>query len=254
VLVAVLGVTGLLTALPTPADRWQDLPFPPPPVGPIVPAGTLAGQVGVAARASAGQLVVQLSTPDLAPGEASTGGQEYRLAAAVADPGGRARALPLRGCGPGCFLAAHQWREGTSRLTLTAAAPGWEGGQATLAVPWPPRPESRALRRVVAAMRAVPEFTLHELVTSDTTRGLGMPVTVRLSGTRFLASEPYGSGVAPVTTRLGSAGGRTRLALAYPAENIQIELTVAADGRILRETLAAPQHLVTRSFVYPRGP
>ncbi|MDT3442678.1 MULTISPECIES: hypothetical protein [unclassified Pseudofrankia] len=100
-------------------------------------------------------------------------------------------------------------------------------------------------------MRQVGQFSLHERVTSDTSRGLGTPSVLSLSGTRFLDSEPYGTGQAPVTTRLGVTAGQTRLALAYPAEGLQIELTLAPDGKIVHEVLAAPKHLIIRSFVYP---
>ncbi|SBW28735.1 copper resistance protein CopC [Candidatus Protofrankia californiensis] len=250
VLVGVLGLSGLLTAIPTPTDPKAPLPFAPPAAGPVVPAGTLAGQIGVAIRASDGQLVVQLSTPD-ATGEPAASQADYQMSAALADPDGPSRTLTLRGCGSGCFTAPVGWREGTSRLTLTAAADGWTGGRTSLAVAWPPRPDPDLLREAVTAMRQVGQFTLHERVTSDTSRGLGTPSALSLSGARFLDSEPYGSGQAPVTTRLDTTDGQTRLALAYPAESLQIELALAPDGKIIREVLAAPKHLITRSFVYP---
>lgn len=46
-------------------------------------------------------------------------------------------------------------------------------------------------------MKAAPGFTLHELVTSNTTLGLGNAMTLHTTGERFLASDPYGSGTAP---------------------------------------------------------
>jgi len=250
-LVGVLGLTGLLTALPTPRSPGQALAFPPPAAGDVVPAGTLAGQIGISARASTGQLVLQLSTPDVDPGEASADGQRYQLSAIAAEPGGVTGRLALHECGTGCFYTSLQWPNGTTRLTLQAAAAGWTGGAASLAIAWPPRPDPQLLRTVVTAMNAVPRLTVHELVTSDTSRGIGTPKTISITGSRFLASEPYGGGRAPVTTRLASTPSHTRLALAYPADNLQLELTLTPDGRILRETLAAPNHLVTRSFDYP---
>ncbi|MGW0579893.1 hypothetical protein ACWD25_28895 [Streptomyces sp. NPDC002920] len=100
-------------------------------------------------------------------------------------------------------------------------------------------------------MNQAPRFTLHELVTSNTARGLGDLKQLPLTGKEFLASEPYGSGTAPVTTRLPDESGHRRPALAHPAEHTQLDLTLDETGRILHETLTAPNHLVTRTFVYP---
>ncbi len=60
VLVGVLVVSAVLVSAPAAGSQP---PTPPPPRGPVVPLGTLAGQVGVSAAASEGQLVVRLSTP-----------------------------------------------------------------------------------------------------------------------------------------------------------------------------------------------
>lgn len=102
-------------------------------------------------------------------------------------------------------------------------------------------------------MKATPDFTLHELVTSNTALGLGNLKQLPLTGKEFLASEPYGSGTAPVTTRLPDDNGHRRIALAYPTEHAQLDLTLDKDGRILHETLTAPNHLITRTFVYPEA-
>ncbi|MEU0684438.1 copper resistance CopC/CopD family protein [Streptomyces albogriseolus] len=247
VLAVVLALSATLTVLPVPADADRPLPFAPPADGPTVPVGTRAGEIGISARASAGQLVVDLATPRT--GDST--GQSYALTATLADPRGTTRALKLRGCGTGCFYAPVSWRDGTSRLTLTATAGQWQGGRAGLTVTWPPRPDGGLLREAVAAMKATPRFTLHELVTSNTARDLGNQKELPLTGADFLASEPYGSGTASITTRLPDETGHRRLALAYPAEHTQLELTLDRDGRILHETIAAPYHLVTRTFVYP---
>ncbi|SOD89723.1 hypothetical protein [Streptomyces sp. Ag109_G2-15] len=89
------------------------------------------------------------------------------------------------------------------------------------------------------------------MVTSNTAQGLGDLRQLPVTGEEFLAAEPYGSGTAPVTTRLSDENGQRRLALAYPAEHTQLGLTLDGTGRILHETLTAPNHLVTRTFVYP---
>ncbi|MET9835544.1 copper resistance protein CopC [Streptomyces sp. NPDC006385] len=247
VLAAVLTLSATLTVLPAPADADRPLPFAPPVDGPVVPAGTRAGEIGISAEASTGQLIIDLT----APRGGDPAQQSYALSAALADPLGTRRALKLRGCGTGCFYTPVPWQKGTSRLTLTASAEGWTGGRAGLTITWPPRPDAVLLREAVAVMRKVPDVTLHELGTSNTARGLGDLQQLPLTGEEFLASEPYSSGTAPVTTHLPDDNGHRRLALAFPAEHTQLTLTLAADGRILHETLTAPYHLVTRTFVYP---
>lgn len=246
---AVLALSATLTVLPAPADANRALSFAPPADGPIVPAGTRAGEIGITARASAGQLVVDLTAP--ATGE--RGDESYALTATLADPRGTTRPLRLRGCGTGCYYAPVSWRDGTSHLTLTASAPGWTGGRAGLAVAWPPRPAPALLREIVAAMKKAPHFTLHELVTSNTRLDVGNAMALPTTGARFLASEPYGSGTAPVTTRLPDQDGHRRLALAYPAEHLQLTLTLDTDGRITHESFTGPNHLITRTFVYPEA-
>jgi copper transport protein len=246
---AVLALSATLTVLPAPADANRALSFAPPADGPIVPAGTRAGEIGITARASAGQLVVDLTAP--ATGE--RGDESYALTATLADPRGTTRPLRLRGCGTGCYYAPVSWRDGTSHLTLTASTPGWTGGRAGLAVAWPPRPAPALLREIVAAMKKAPHFTLHELVTSNTRLDVGNAMALPTTGARFLASEPYGSGTAPVTTRLPDQDGHRRLALAYPAEHLQLTLTLDTDGRITHESFTGPNHLITRTFVYPEA-
>ena len=250
VLAVVLAFSATLTVLSVPADANRSLPFAPPLDGPVVPAGTRAGEIGISARAATGRLVIDLTAPQISGSEKQT----YGLKATLADPRGNRRALKLRGCGTGCFYTPVTWLKGTSRLTLTASAgEEWAGGRAGLAITWPPRPDTALLRETVAAMEKVPGFALHELVTSNTARGLGDLRKLPVTGKEFLASEPYGSGTAPVITRLPDENGHRRLALAYPAEHTQLDLTIEETGRILRETLTAPNHLVTRTFVYPEA-
>ncbi|NEE09552.1 copper resistance protein CopC [Streptomyces sp. SID7499] len=248
VLAVVLALSATLTVLSVPADATRSLPFAPPLDGPVVSAGSRAGEIGISARAASGRLVIDLTAPQIGGSEK----QSYALRATLADPRGVRRALDLRGCGTGCFYTPVTWRKGTSRLTLTASAgEEWAGGRAGLAITWPPRPDTNLLRETVAAMQKTPRFTLHELVTSNTARGLGDLKQLPIMGKEFLASEPYGSGTAPVITRLPDENGHRRLALAYPAEHTQLDLTLDETGRILHETLTAPNHLVTRTFVYP---
>jgi copper transport protein len=64
-LVVVLAISALLTTLAPPVRSDTPLPFAPPPVGPIVAVGGRAGWVGIGVTASAGQVVVRLTTPQL---------------------------------------------------------------------------------------------------------------------------------------------------------------------------------------------
>jgi copper transport protein len=260
-LTMVLAVTALLTSLPPPADANRDLAFPPPTTGPVVPLGALAGQISVFAQASAGQLVVRLFTPGSedapapADGDApvqiadtpATAAPRYELSAALTDPAGRTRPLPVRRCGVGCFVAAARWSDGTSQLTLHPSATGWADTAVAFPLTWPPPPaDTAALRRLIAAMTKVKHFTLYERVTSDTTQGPGALHRIVLDGRRFLASEPYGSGNAPIVTRADDGA----LTVALPTERIQARLSLDTRGRIAGETFTAPRYLTTRTFTY----
>lgn len=252
-LVVVLGLSGLLTALAPPVRADAPLPFPPPPNGPVVAVGSLAGSIGTGVTASAGQLVVRLSTPDVDPAQNAVDTQSHELVGNVSRPRAKPMTLRFRACGPGCFVAPVDWTRGLATVTLRASAEGWTGGTTALTVAWPARAAPEILLRAVRTMRRVKTFTLHEQVTSDTSQGLGQPTRLGLSGRKFLASEPYGSGLAPTVVVLRQSGRETTIALAYPGEGTYVRLTIDADNQILRETLSAPNHLVTRTFVYPEA-
>ena len=247
-LVVILGVTAVLVSLPPPRVLGS-LPIAPPPVGLAVPVGARAGQIGVSALASTGQLVVQLNAPVL---QASDGGDPnvYVLIATVRDTDGSTLQLPSTACGTGCFVLPVSWRAGTNPVTLKVASTGWSGGLVTLPVTWPQRDGDALLKGTVDAMRKVPAFTLYEKVTSDTVSGLGTVMGFPLTGPAFLATEPYGNGRATYAAASGPADGLI-LSVGFPSESTQVQLTLDAQGRIARETLTAPNHLVIRTFVYP---
>lgn len=253
-LAGVLVVSALLTSLAPPVRQDLELPFPPPPVGPVSAAGGRAGWIGIGVTASEGQLLVRLSTPDVDAAEDAVDTTKYDLVANLTAPGESApRPVRLRRCGVGCFVAPIDWQRGQHTITLKADSPEWEGGATALSVAWPARQATALLRRTVRIMSEIPDLTLYEQVTSNTDAGLGEEVRLNLTGRALLDSDPYGSGVAPTVVVLDrdEKTGETVMALAYPGEGTYVRLTLDHHGRIARETLAAPNHLTTRTIVYP---
>ncbi|GAA3840542.1 hypothetical protein GCM10022206_93630 [Streptomyces chiangmaiensis] len=252
-LAGVLALTAALTAAAPPRSTNTALAIPPPPSGPVVPLGARAGLLGISVAASSGQAVVQLTAPGAdAPG-ADPG---YRLSLTLADPAGHERALTVRSCGVGCFVAPVSWQPGTSHLTLQAGSKEWRGGQAAVAVPWPAHNNPQALVRAVETLKHVGRFTLYERVTSDPGLGKGTARTFALTGQEFLerAEDPYRTGRAAVVDHVPGENGTSTLLLGYPGQKIQVEMTLDAEGRITRQTVTTPTTFVTRTFVYPEEP
>src|SRR5216683_1495763 len=176
---------------------------------------------------------------------------EAGMLAGVLAAAGLLTALPARGCGPGCLVAPVRWVTGDNLLALHVTPVGAVGGTATAEIPWPRASGDQLLRRVAAVLRATPGMTLDELVTSDTAFGPGRAYATRLTGSQFLATEPYASGVAAVAVLAPAAGGQVRLLLGFPADGIWAGLTLGAGDHIVAETLTDPDHLITRRFRYP---
>ncbi|MFD3928298.1 copper resistance CopC/CopD family protein [Streptomyces sp. NPDC058614] len=250
-LVAVLGATALLGVTQPPRDKNADLPFAPPPSGNAITVGGRADQIGIAATASEGQVVVRLTAPDTDLENGDSSGLSYEAGLTLTTPGGRSKALTARGCGAGCFYAPVTWHKGLNLLTVRAGAEGWGGGRETLRVMWPVRPDAALLTRTVKAMRSVDEFTLHELVASDTARTTVAPTQLTITGEQFIDSEPYTKGKAPLSSRFTDTEGNTVLALGFPGERLALELTLDEQDRVVRETLVAPNHFIRRTFTYP---
>jgi copper transport protein len=247
-LVAVLALSATLVST-TPATGTVQT-SPPEPRGPVLPLGTLAGQIGVAVAASDGQLVVRLATPRRGDYYAAQPDMRYTLNGRVGRPTGD-ETLIFRGCGQGCFLAEADWADGENVLSLAAGADTAKGGSVSLLVPWPTLSGADELARAVAATRAAGDITVYEGVTSDTTTGSGEPNPLNVPAEFFVSQEPYAAGSAPQAVRLAGGTGATRLALGYPAASINVLLTLDRAGRIVDETLTDPRHLVTRRIVYP---
>ncbi|KRE60531.1 hypothetical protein ASG92_21500 [Arthrobacter sp. Soil736] len=254
-LLAVLVVSSILTVLPVPGSANAPLAFPPPATGPVVPAAALAGEIGVNARASSGQLVIQLLVPEITDSSGSAAAAQLAMTGSLAGPDGKTGDLTFRSCGEGCFFSPATWHDGANRITVTPTSTSWNSEPASLAINWPSIPGEQLLAESVTAMKAVPSFTLHELVTSDTAHGLGTPRSFKTTGQDFIRRALYASGLASTATRLPDEDGNRRLGLSYPAENAVLELTLAQDGRILHETQTTPHHLVTRTLIYlePEG-
>jgi copper transport protein len=250
VLVAVLAVTGVLVSTVPPGIEPADQPAAPAPVGPVVPLGALAGQIGVGVSASRGTVVVRLNTPQVGDYYERAAAQRYALSGRLVPAGGKPREVRLRGCGDGCFTGAAAWADGDNVLTLRASARGWRGGTVSLLVPWPSRPAAALLTRAVAVMRRQGTLGVYESVTSDASAPLPDPVPLRLEAGAFLASEPYSAGIAPLAVTLTEGPTGPRLALGFPAQRIYVQLLLDRQGRIQEETLTDAKHLIRRRFVY----
>jgi copper transport protein len=248
-LVAVVGISSVLTAVTPPVRSDIPLPFPPPAAGPVVALGTRAGFIGIGVSASQGQILVRLTVPTDA--HSDTRIQSSMDLAGNVSTAGDSTKLEFRRCGLGCFVAPVDWQEGSSTVTLRADDDSYPDGKAAVRVVWPAKPAEARLRAVVAAMRNVGHFTVNEQVTSNTGTGLGDMTELPMTGRKYLQVGPYGSGAASTVTLYGKeANGDVTLALGYPADQVFVLLTVTPDNRIVREVLASGGHLITRSLVY----
>lgn len=184
-LVVVLGLSGLLTAVsPAPATRGSS--FPPLIDGSAVYLGILTGQVSTGLIASV---------------------QSYRVRGRARCANGQELPLTLKPCGTGCFAAPIDWAKGKSTINLSVHATGWNGGNLTFVVPWPPSDGQRASQRMLVAMAKQPKLLLTENVTSNTRRREGMSSQLRLSGSELLKEQPYRWGIVSGVVVLGQTGG-----------------------------------------------
>ncbi|MFJ8814813.1 CopD family protein [Amycolatopsis thermoflava] len=249
--IALIGVLGLSAVLVSTPPATSQQPGPPPPRGTVVQVGTLAGQVGVTAQASDGQLVVRLTTPRRGDYYAPQAAQGFTLSGQLTAGRHEGEPLAFDGCGDGCFMSTVAWKPGDNVLSLRADASTWRGGTVSLLVPWPAVSGEADLARAVQVLRAVDHLTVYETVTSDTTTATPEPAQLELTGDFFVSQEPYAAGSAPLAARISRDGQPIRLALGYPAAATTVALTLDAQGQIGEETLTDDTHLVHRRFVYP---
>lgn len=252
-LVGVLAATGLLVSLPVPAPVNSALAAPPTPVGPTVELGTLVGQVSVGVTASAGQVIVRLTSPgadESGDSDETVPASTYQLRGGLRGPSPPA-ALSWRGCGTGCFTTPVTWRAGVNQLQLDVTAKGWRGGDTTFTFPWYPVDATRLARLALSRLQRAKPFSVVETVTSDTTRPSAPSQTLHMSGPRLLAAWPYGGGTIPHSVVLDHpTETTTEISFAYPTEGLYFRWVIDGTGRLRSQTISAPAHLIRDRFEY----
>ena len=255
VLVAVLGAAALLANAPPPAPTVSAAALlgPPPPEGTSLTLADQAGWLEVYLTASTGELLLQVIGPT-GNGSAPAGVRlpsedNPRGDAILVQAPGRSAAVGLgpRSCGAGCFSVPYKWSSGNTHVTLQVAAKQWRGGNLAFDVPWPPLPQDPGLLSpVVAAMTAQPSLHLDEQVVSGP--GAASRDSGTQSGTRFMASEPYGPQTAGVRALPDGS-----LVIWEPGSWIWVRLWLDPQHRIRREVIVDPGHLIQRTLAYPGG-
>ncbi|HEV2361708.1 MAG TPA: hypothetical protein VGS21_08395, partial [Acidimicrobiales bacterium] len=166
----------------SPPEATSRPPDPPPLRGTVFREAGFAGEITVGVAATGQQLQVVLLGP---PGPGT------ELSADLSLPGEES-ASPVRfvACGDGCGTADVAMRQGVSRLSVKASAPGWVGGTYSSSIAWPPPPlDGALLTKVIGAMRATPRLTLREVLTSGPYRA--KPDETTMSGFSFVLSQLF---------------------------------------------------------------
>lgn len=244
VLVAVLGLTGLLTA-ESPVPSTTPASYPSPIEGNAVYLGQLVGQVSTGLIVGSGQVQVRLHVPETNTQDV----QIYQVTGTTVHSGVPPVRLALKPCGPGCFAAPFA-RSSESQVILDVSAPGWTGGRANFTVPSATTDAAATIRRMLEAMKGQPGFTLNEQVTSNTARAEGMSSSLQVTGLAFIEAQPYRSGIVSGPTVLRSVDGTTEIAFALTAEDVYVQMTLDSKDRIVGESSLTPNHLITRTFSY----
>ena len=247
-----VGVAPALFVMPSALGRPIFLHVsPPPPVStPIIPLGTMAGEINAFVQASKGRLEVSLQAPNLGSLSNSSSTQAFQLLGSLKTANQRTEKLNWLQCGQGCFVTNANWATGINHLSLDIQAKEFTGGTATFEVPWPPKTNKTILHEVAAAMRSVKAVVVQQTVTSNTTEPSFTSSGV-VSGAELLSSYPFGSGRSRAgVVVLGHTGTSTEIAFDNPAANIYIEMTIGSNYRIISERLTAPQHLILAKLHY----
>lgn len=245
-LAGVLAVTAILASMPTPTPDRQALAYPPPVRGTVLRMGELAGAINVGLVVAYDHLEVHAQAPESDP----RAEQPYQLTAfRIADR--KRRQLELDSCGQGCFFGTPSWREGTNVVDVRVDTPGWNGGQVRFEIPWPVRERPELLRRALDRMAAAPWIIVDEVVTSDTSRPDPPAGRQRLRGKELLELEPYKSGSVGTVAELDQQGRNTWIGFGLQSQEVYVRLLVAPDGRVIRETISSPRHLIRHRLTYP---
>lgn len=245
--VVAVAVAALLSnsAPPQAAMAAEELLGPPPMATAVARDAGLAGQLNTEVVADGTRLDIIVFAPS-GPVRGTT------IGATLARPDGAKLDLVPRPCGPGCFTQELALPAGETTVTVTAAAPTWNGGRFVARLAWPPGEPGRGpLAALVERMRAIPHLTLTEAVDS----GPGSKVTPRrydLSGEALVAAEPYAA--ANVEDVRFFPGRPSRLVLYLPGSQMFVDLELDAAGRIARSRLVSRGHDIEREFTYPTGP
>lgn len=249
-LAAALGLAGVLAQIapPRPAGAAETVLGPPPIEGTVTRAAGLAGSLTVDVQAGDGRVDLAILSPSGGVDGADVG-IDARL------PDSREADLLPRPCGPGCFTMRLDLPEGTTRLDVTARAPGWGGGTTTLGLRWPPGPSTpQRFDTMVAALREAPILRFTERVSSGPgPKAPGSPATggVTMSGDEFLALMPYAGG--GVTDVRSEPGDPSAISFYLPGSRMYFEVRVDSEGRPVEQRLVNPGHEIRYRLAYPDG-
>lgn len=250
-LAVVLAVTAVLASMPTAAPESEAVAYPPPVRGAVLRLGAMAGQVNIGVVVASRHLEVQLEVPESDPGT----DQSYRLRASrIGTQGkpteGRA-SLDMRSCGQGCFFGTPNWHQGTNTVRMSVEAPGWHARTVRFEIPWPIRERPELLRRALDRMATAQRIVIDEVVTSDTSRPAPPAGRQRLGGKELLQLEPYKSGRVGTVAELDRQGRNTWIAFGLQSQQVYVRMLVTPDGRVLREVISSPRHLIRHRLTYP---
>jgi copper transport protein len=238
--IVVVAVVLANTGPPSPSRSIASIIGPPPIVGTSYRDAGRAGFLVVSLSAGDGRLDVQVLAPDDSTPDA-------KLSIEATPPGRPPETLQPRPCGPGCFTQRFQPATGTTHLNVSASAKGWRGGSFSTDLLWPVRVAAPSrLAALATTMRHVPMLTMTEAVISGP-GAVSPPAPFQLSGRRFVATEPYASGLATQVTELPGGGLRAW----YQQDNLWLTVQLDAQGRIRREHVINVGHQIERTFHYP---
>lgn len=247
-LIGTLAVTAVLVSMPSPRSPTEQLAYPPPIRGDVIRLGTLAGQVNVGLSAAESHLEVHLQIPEQDPENDPV----YALQGALSNARtGGEKPLDFVSCGNGCFYAEPSWTRGSNEVSLSVEAEGWNGGRAEFDIAWPMTVRQELLTKALKKLERTEQVVLREAVTSDTTGPFFGGEPDPMSGRRFLRAQPYKSGNVGSVIQLGRARGGTWIGLGLPSQQIYVRMLVASDGRIMREEITTPRHLIRHRLTYP---